>query len=125
MTLLSVENLSIRYPGSAAPVIDGLDLTVGAGETVALAGRSGSGKTQTALAIMGLLSPAAAIDGRILYEGFDLLGADAQSLNRIRAAGIGLVFQDPLASLNPYRRIGEQLELILTAHDIAAVSRRR
>ena len=125
MTLLSVEGLSVRYPGSSMPAIDNLDLTIDSGATVALSGRSGSGKTQTALAIMGLLSRAARVEGRVCYDGIDLLTADELSLNRIRAAEIGLVFQDPLASLNPYRRIGEQLELILAAHGTAGATRRR
>ena len=125
MTLLSVEGLSVRYPGSSLPAIDNLDLTIDSGATVALSGRSGSGKTQTALAIMGLLSRAALVEGRVCYDGIDLLTADELSLNRIRAAEIGLVFQDPLASLNPYRRIGEQLELILAAHGTAGATRRR
>lgn len=125
MTLLSVEGLSVRYPGSSMPAIDNLDLTIDSGATIALSGRSGSGKTQTALAIMGLLSRAARVEGRVCYDGIDLLTADELSLNRIRAAEIGLVFQDPLASLNPYRRIGEQLELILAAHGTAGATRRR
>ncbi len=125
MTLLSVEHLRIRYPDAAVPAVDGMSVTIDKGEAVALAGRSGSGKTQTALAIMGLLPSAAAVDGRVMYEGLNLLEADQLSLKRIRAAGIGLVFQDPLAALNPYRRIGEQLELILAAHNIAGASRRR
>ncbi len=125
MTLLSVEDLTVSYPGTATPAVDALNLSIDRGEAVALAGRSGSGKTQTALAIMGLLPAAAAVDGRVVYDGLELLGTDVLSLNRIRAADIGLVFQDPLAALNPYRRIGEQLELILAAHDIAGATRRR
>ncbi len=125
MTLLSVHDLTVRYPGAITPAVNGLNLTIDRGEAVALAGRSGSGKTQTALAIMGLLPSTANVDGRVVYDGLDLLDTDALSLNRIRAAGIGLVFQDPLAALNPYRRIGEQLELILAAHNIAGATRPR
>lgn len=117
MSLLEVRNLGIHYGDSAA--VNDVSFEVSAGESVGLVGESGSGKTQTALAIMGLLPAAARTQGEIRFEGSDILGAPEATLDRIRAARIAMVFQDPSQALNPYVKVGRQIGHILAAHDIA------
>jgi len=117
VSLLEVRDLVIGYPDAPRPVVDGLTLEIARGESVGLVGESGSGKTQTALAILGLLPPNARVTGSIRLDGKDLAGRDAFA--GCRARRIGMVFQDPLAALNPYLSIGEQLGLILRRHGLA------
>jgi len=120
MSLLEIVDLRICYPGAGRAVVDGLSLDVAAGESVALVGESGSGKTQTALAIVGLLAANARVTGRVRFDGEELLGSRAQA--KVRARRIGIVFQDPLAALNPYLTIAEQLGLVLRRHGRASRS---
>ncbi len=120
MTLLDVSDLEIRYRRVQRPVVDRLSFSIAKGESVGLAGESGSGKTQTALAIMGLLPATASTGGSICYAGQELLGASKRELNRIRPRRVAMVFQDPGAALNPYLRIGAQLRRILLQHKLAA-----
>jgi oligopeptide/dipeptide ABC transporter ATP-binding protein len=82
-------------------------------------GESGSGKTQTALAILGLLPATATIEGSISVAGTEVIGAGKKTLNRLRAEHVGIVFQDPMQALNPYVPIGAQLRRILLAHGLA------
>jgi len=119
VTLLDVSDLSIRYRGLRRPVVDSLSFSIAKGESVGLAGESGSGKTQTALAIMGLLTASASTSGSICYAGQELLGASKRELNKIRPQRIAMVFQDPGSALNPYLRIGTQLRRILLQHKLA------
>ena len=116
MSALNVEHLSIRYAGSAA--VDGVSFAVNPGESVGLVGESGSGKTQTALAVLGLLPANAVVSGSIRFGDEELLGMSEQSLDRIRARRISMVFQDPMLALNPYLKISDQITRILIAHDI-------
>ena len=116
MSLLEVSGLGIRY--GAAEVVSGLSFGVRAGESVGLVGQSGSGKTQAALAIMGLLPPKAAVSGSIVFAGEELLGASERELNRLRAMRIAMVFQDPMQALNPYVPVGKQLRRILLRHGV-------
>lgn len=117
MSLLDVTGLTIRYGDNT--VVDGVDLFVERGESVGLVGESGSGKSQSALAVLGLLPHHAEVSGSVEFAGEQLLGKTDAELNRIRAARIGFVFQDPMLALNPYVRIGRQLREIVLAHDIA------
>lgn len=117
MTLLNVKDLSIRYPSGTA--VESVDLNIGAGESIGLVGESGSGKTQTALAIMGLVGRSADVRGSIRLGDDELVGAKGKLLRRIRARRIAMIFQDPSAALNPYRRIGDQLTDIVVWHDLA------
>ena len=117
MSLLSVKGLNINYPGSP-PVINGLHFTIEKGETVGLVGQSGSGKTQTALAIMGLLPDNAEASGEVVFDGDKILGLPAHKLNRYRTKRMSIVFQDPMSALNPYVRVGEQLNRILLEHKL-------
>jgi oligopeptide/dipeptide ABC transporter ATP-binding protein len=127
VSLLTVSDLTVRYPGTGGAVVDGLSFTVERGESVGLVGESGSGKSQTALAIMGLSPARAALSGSVLFDAEELLAARPAVLRRVRARRIAMVFQDPMSALNPYRRIGDQLGYILAAHGLAsgAVLRKR
>ena len=116
MSLLEVSGLGIRYGNTE--VVSGLSFGVRAGESVGLVGQSGSGKTQTALAIMGLLPPKAVVSGSIVFAGEELLGASERELNRLRAMRIAMVFQDPMQALNPYVPVGKQLRRILLRHGV-------
>lgn len=118
MTLLGVDDLTIRYPGAAQPAVEGLSFSVSAGDALGIVGESGSGKTQTALAIMGLLPANADVTGSIRFDGCELLGGSERVLNRFRARRIAMVFQDPSAALNPCLTIGRQLTRVLLAHRI-------
>lgn len=122
MTLLDVRELSIGYPGNDRPVVRNLSFAIGPGESVGLIGESGSGKTQTALALMGLLPPRARATGSVRCDGEELLGAGEKTLNRFRPCHMAMVFQDPREALNPYLRVGDQLERIVTEHRLAAGS---
>ena len=117
MSLLNVRGLTVSYGG--APVVDGLDFEVRAGESVGLVGESGSGKSQTALALMGLLPRSARAGGSVMFDGREILGRPERELNGLRATRIAMVFQDPLQALNPYVRIGRQLRHILRCHGLA------
>jgi len=118
MTLLRVKDLRVRYPGEDKAVVDQLSFNLERGSCLGLVGESGSGKTQTALAIMGLLPTHAKAAGSVLLEQTELLGASTETLNQFRARRIAMIFQDPQSALNPYVRVGPQLQRILLEHDI-------
>jgi peptide/nickel transport system ATP-binding protein len=109
--------VSVAREDRRMTVVDRVDLTLGAGEIAALVGESGSGKTMIGRAILRLLPPAGRIDaGQILFEGRDLATASEEELRRIRGARIGMVFQEPMVSLNPALRVGYQLAEALRLH---------
>ncbi len=117
--LLRVRDLKVQVRTSGGPldILRGVDLEVDRGETVAVVGESGSGKSFTALTIAGLLPDAArATGGEVLLEGTDLLALRESQRRRVRGAEIGLVYQDPMTSLNPVMRVGRQVAEVLTAH---------
>jgi len=107
MSLLDIEGLRLAIDGT--PILNGIDLAVGAGEVVGLVGESGSGKSMTALSVMRLLPPGAAATGRIGFDGVDLLSAPEAAMERLRGDDIGMVFQEPMTALNPVKTIGEQV----------------
>jgi oligopeptide transport system ATP-binding protein len=111
--LLSVQDLQVEFSTSAGVVraLDGVSFDVRAGETVAILGESGSGKSVTAQAIMALLpKPAGSIvGGRVLYHGKDLVAEPVSRVRELCATEIAMVFQDPLSSLNPVYRVGWQI----------------
>ncbi|MCX5192845.1 ABC transporter ATP-binding protein [Streptomyces sp. NBC_00249] len=109
MNTLDIQGLRITLPGTARPVLDGVDLTVAAAETVALVGESGSGKTLTSRSALRLLPPGAAVEGTVRVGGHDVLAMDPGRLRDVRAGTAAMVFQDPRAAVNPLRRIGDFL----------------
>jgi oligopeptide/dipeptide ABC transporter ATP-binding protein len=116
--LLKIEDLRVHYPGDARPVraVDGLSLEVREGETYALVGESGCGKSATALSILRLVEPGRVVGGRIHFEGRDLLQLTEKQMQTIRGARIGMVFQEAAAALNPVMRIGTQVAEALRVH---------
>ncbi|MFF3176727.1 ABC transporter ATP-binding protein [Streptomyces sp. NPDC057900] len=109
MNTLDIQGLRITLPGTARPVLDGIDLTVGVGETVALVGESGSGKTLTSRSALRLLPPGAVTEGTVRVDGHDVLTMDARQLRALRTGTVAMIFQDPRAAINPLRRIGDFL----------------
>ncbi len=109
-------SVSLRRYGRSQAVLEALSLHVAPGEALALVGESGSGKTTAALAIPGLLPPGATVTGRIELEGRDLAKLAARARRRLCGARIGMVFQDPLAALNPAMTIGEQIAAPIRRH---------
>ncbi|MFJ9840523.1 ABC transporter ATP-binding protein [Kitasatospora sp. NPDC101155] len=109
MNALDIQGLRLRLPGTARPVLDGVDLTVGVGETVALVGESGSGKTLTSRTALGLLPPGAETEGKVLVDGQDVLTMEPDRLRALRTGQAAMIFQDPRAAINPLRRIGDFL----------------
>ena len=111
-TVLSVEDLRVYFHTRSGVVraVDGIDLEIGKGEAVGLVGESGSGKSQTALAVMGLTTPPGRVEtGRIVFNGIDLRLQSAEAIRQIRGRDIAMIFQDPMSSLNPVLRVGEQV----------------
>lgn len=117
--LLQVENLTIAFVEDKTQtiVVDGASFNVNSGEILCIVGESGCGKSVTALSILGLLSPNARIlDGRIIFEGRDLLQMSEKELDSIRGNEITMVFQDIMNSLNPVFTIGNQLTEAVRVH---------
>jgi oligopeptide/dipeptide ABC transporter ATP-binding protein len=104
------------HGGRRITAVDGLSYTVSAGHTLAIIGESGSGKTVSSRAIVGLLPEAARVSGSIRFEGRELLGLSDREMRRHRGADIAMVFQDPSRSLNPTMRVGAQITEALRAH---------
>ena len=118
MALLRVRGLSVRFetPDGTVNAVNGVDLSVEAGQSLAVVGESGSGKSQLMFAVMGLLARNGSATGSVQFEGTELLGLDEEALNRIRSREIAMVFQDPMSALNPYLRISDQMSEVLTVH---------
>jgi peptide/nickel transport system ATP-binding protein/oligopeptide transport system ATP-binding protein len=116
--LLSIEGLDVRYesPRGDVRAVDGLDLALEAGETYALVGESGCGKTATAYAILRLVEPGRIAGGRIVFQGRDLMTLSEKEMRGVRGAGIGIAFQEPGAALNPVLKIGTQVGESLRIH---------
>src|SRR3954447_18959636 len=114
MSLVTVENLSVTFGDRA--VVDRVSFTLDRGETLALVGESGSGKSLTALSLLQLLPPGAACTGRIVVDGQSVIGAGDGLLRRLRGGVAGMVFQEPMTSLNPLARIGKQIAEAVQLH---------
>jgi peptide/nickel transport system ATP-binding protein len=125
MSLLTVSELSIAFDTKTGPLpaVRNLSFSLEAGETLALVGESGCGKSLTALALMGLLDPPARVAGKgIVLEGRNLLDLDEPTLRTIRGSRIAMIFQEPMTALNPVLTIGEQIMEAILEHE--RVSRR-
>jgi ABC-type dipeptide/oligopeptide/nickel transport system ATPase component len=118
--LIEIENLSVSFKtyGGSVQAVRGISLAVRPGECLAVVGESGCGKSVTAQTLLRLIpSPPAEISGRILFEGNDLLRLPERKMKEIRGAKIGMIFQDPMTSLNPTMQMGRQITEGLLEHD--------
>lgn len=118
-SLLDIRKLDVFFRGSQGRfhAVKGLDLSIRQGETVALVGESGCGKSTTALAIMQLLAPGATLSGEIRYNGRNLAALKPRQMNAIRGREISMIFQEPMTSLNPVHTIGAQIAEVLRRHE--------
>ena len=111
-------HVSFATEDGVVKAVDGVTFTVSPGEVVAIVGESGSGKSVTAMTMLGLTrGPNARFTGSAVFDGQDLIKAEENELRRVRGAGIAMVFQDPMSSLDPVYRIGHQIVEQIRAHD--------
>ena len=126
---LSVTDLSVAFPTEDGLVqaVDGVSLSVERGKTLAIVGESGSGKSVTAQAIMGLINRnAAKVSGEIWLDGQELLGLPQHEMQALMGSQIAMIFQDPMSSLHPFYRIGDQITEAIRAHrKVGAAAARR
>ena len=118
--VLEVKDLRTRFHTADGIVraVNGVSFSIREGETLGIVGESGCGKTVTALSIVGLIPapPGEIVSGQVLFQGRDLLSIGAQEMCEIRGAKVGVIFQDPMTSLNPVLTIGEQISESLELH---------
>ena len=120
MSLLEITDLKVHFETDDGLVraVDGISYTVDRGQTLGIVGESGSGKSVSSQTVMGLTRAAnARISGEILFEGKDLLAAPDDELRKIRGNDIAMIFQDPLSSLHPFYRVGEQIAEAVRIHN--------
>ncbi|MGQ7311014.1 ABC transporter ATP-binding protein [Microbacterium arabinogalactanolyticum] len=118
--LVRVEELTVRFPveGGHRTVVDDVSFEVHAGEVLGIVGESGSGKSITSLSLLNLVDdPGEIVSGRVLLDGADVLKMRGTALQRVRGAEIGMIFQEPMRSLNPVFTIGKQLIETIRAHE--------
>ncbi len=116
-TLLQVDGLSVRFPGADRPVVDNVSLSLARGECLAVIGESGSGKSVTSRALVGLAGHGAQVDvRRLAFDGEDLRKIGPKRWTALRGGRIGFVMQDALGSLDPLRRVGEEVGETLKLH---------
>ncbi|HET6315413.1 MAG TPA: ABC transporter ATP-binding protein [Chloroflexota bacterium] len=111
---LTVEDLTVRV--GAVPAVHGISFQLPVGQRTGLIGESGSGKTLTALALLGLLPETLSASGHVLYGGVDLLTLDERAMCRLRGDRLAMIFQEPMTALNPVMKIGEQVAEPLRLH---------
>ncbi|GAA5176798.1 ATP-binding cassette domain-containing protein [Niveibacterium umoris] len=120
MALLDVRNLQVQFGAADQPLraVDGLDLSIDAGEVVGLVGESGSGKSVASLALMGLIDPPGRVEAeRLQFDGRDLLAMRPAQRRQLLGRDIAMIFQDPATSLNPCFTIGDQIVETLAVHE--------
>jgi len=129
VTLLSVSNLRVVFGSERGELaaVDDIGFDVSEGEVLGIVGESGSGKSVTALSIMGLLPkpPARVTAGSITFQGANLLHLSEREMRRVRGPGIGMIFQEPMTSLNPVFPIGDQLMETIRVHERVSPAARR
>ncbi len=119
MALLEINNLTVSFDTSSGPfmAVKGIDLSIEPREVLAIVGESGSGKSVSMLAVMGLLPPSATVKAdRMSFNGIDLLALDPAERRKIIGKDISMIFQEPIASLNPCFTAGYQIEEVLRVH---------
>lgn len=128
MALLEIKNLAIEFHDTVPPtkIVEDISFSMEEGEILGIVGESGSGKTQTALSVMGLLGSYAKMpEGEILFQGKNILTMPKEELWSIRGRDIGIIFQEPMTSLNPVMSIGEQVEEGLRIHTSQTAAQRK
>ena len=126
--MLEIKNLHVSFPenGENAEVLHGINLHMAAGELLGLVGESGSGKSVTALTVAGLLPRSRVeISGEVRFQGENLLDCPREELRQIQGKEIGMVFQEPMTSLDPLMRVGYQVEEVLRIHTGLSPAERR
>ncbi len=116
--ILEVRDLNVEFKvmDGIVKAVNGLSFKAYDQEIIGVVGESGSGKSQTMLAVMGLLANNAKVSGSVKFMGQELIGMPARELNKIRGDKIGMIFQDPMTSLNPYLKISAQMTEVLMLH---------
>ena len=118
--LLEIKNLSVRYTTDKiiSRAVNNINLSLEKGEVLGLVGETGAGKTTTALTILGLLPKyTSEVDGAVVFEGENLVGASEKKMRSIRGQKISMIFQDPMTSLNPVYKVGEQIADVIRFHN--------
>ena len=128
--LLEVRDLRVHFPTDDGLVkaVDGLNFSIVAGETLGVVGESGSGKSVSFLTVMGLINrkaigannssrTSAIVEGEVIFQGQDLLKLPTDELQAIRGAKIAMIFQDPMTSLHPFYKVGDQIAEAILAHE--------
>ena len=117
--MLTVENLSVTFATQRGPLraVDHVGFSLAPGRTLAVVGESGCGKSVTSLAIMGLLAENARTEGRVMFEGRDLLALPKAERRKLRGGAMAMIFQEPMTSLNPAFTAGEQVAEALRVHE--------
>lgn len=118
--VLEVAGLGVSFAGrhGVLNAVSDLDFSVGRGETLAIVGESGCGKSLTALALLGLIAPPGRVEGRsIRLEGRDILGLAGEEIRRLRGNRIAMIFQEPMTALNPVLSVGEQIMESIREHE--------
>ena len=118
--LLEIRDLKVtfRTDDGLVRAVDGVSATLNAGETLGIVGESGSGKSVTMMSVMRLITdPNAQFEGEVIYKGTNLMGMSQDQIRSIRGSGIGMIFQDPMTSLNPVYKVGWQIEEQIREHE--------
>jgi peptide/nickel transport system ATP-binding protein len=117
--VLDVRNMRVWYSGPGAPVqaVDGVSFALAPGEVLGLVGESGCGKSTLGRGLMGLIPRGAAVDGQVTFDGHDLLTMPKRARERLRGAGMGLIFQEPMTRLDPLMRISAHFDEALKTHE--------
>ena len=119
--VLEIRDLVVEFdtPDGVVHAVDGVNYEVYPGETLGVVGESGSGKSVTVMSILGLIQmpPGRIVRGEALYKGQNIIGLPIEELRKIRSKEIAMIFQDPMTSLNPVFKVGDQIAEALTAHD--------
>jgi ABC-type glutathione transport system ATPase component len=116
--VLKIEDLDVRFATAHGPVhcVSSLSLVVERGECLGIVGESGAGKSQAFLAVMGLLAANGRASGHVRFETEELIGASEATLDRIRGARLAMILQNPMSSLTPHLRVGDQIAELLVRH---------
>ena len=124
--LLEIRGLHVTFLSTGKEAVRGVDLAMEPGQRLGLVGESGSGKTVTAMALSGLIERwNVNMSGQVLFEGRDLLACSREQLRTVQGKDIGVVFQEPMTSLNPLMKVGRQVEEVLKIHtDLSAGERK-